>query len=102
MFFHRVESQEQETLFSTSSQENSGTHLCLPLTPTVPVTPISSVSRGELLHVSYQLLYHIMILLKGCSEKAFELVIDLTQVTSANEPDVRDTLTPHRVVSVLG
>ena len=29
-----------------------------------------------------------MTLLKNCTEKAFELVIDLTHATSLNEPDV--------------
>ena len=48
-----------------------------------------SVSRGDQLHVSYQLLYHIMTLLKSCTDKAFELVIDLTHATQSNEPDVR-------------
>ena len=48
-----------------------------------------SVSRGDQLHVSYQLLYHIMNLLKSCTDKAFELVIDLTHATQSNEPDVR-------------
>ena len=38
--------------------------------------------------MSYQLLYYIMTLLKSCTEAAFELVIDLTQVTQLNEPDV--------------
>ena len=48
-----------------------------------------SVSRGDQLHVSYQLLYHTMTLLKSCTDKAFELVIDLTHATQNNEPDVR-------------
>ena len=48
-----------------------------------------SVSRGDQLHMSYQLLYHIMTLLKSCTDKAFELVIDLTHATQSNEPDVR-------------
>ena len=49
-----------------------------------------SVSRGDQLHVSYQLLYHIMTLLKSCTDKAFELIIDLTHATQSNEPDVRE------------
>ena len=40
-----------------------------------------SPTRGDQLHMSYQLLYHIMTLLKSCADKAFELVIDLTQAT---------------------
>jgi len=47
-----------------------------------------SPTRGDQLHMSYQLLYHIMTLLKSCADKAFELVIDLTQATQYNEPDV--------------
>lgn len=37
---------------------------------------------------SHQLLYHIMTILKSCTENSFELVVDLTQATSINEPDV--------------
>lgn len=44
--------------------------------------------RGDQLHMSYQLLYHIMVLLRGCTERAFEIVIDLTQTTQHNEPDL--------------
>ena len=45
-------------------------------------------SSGDQSHTSYKLLYHVMTLLKNCTEKAFELVIDLTHATSLNEPDV--------------
>ena len=44
--------------------------------------------RGDQLSISYQLLYHIMTLLKSCTDKAFEMVIDITQATHLNEPDV--------------
>ena len=46
--------------------------------------------------MSYQLLYHMMTLLKGRSDKAFEMVVDLTQASLANEPDVsvRESLAP--------
>ena len=44
--------------------------------------------RGDQIHVSYQLLYHMMVLLKGHTERSFELIIDLTQTTQHNEPDV--------------
>ena len=37
---------------------------------------------------SHQLLYHIMTVLRSCTEKSFEIVIDLTQATQINEPDV--------------
>ena len=53
------------------------------------IMSLLSVSRGDQLHVSYQLLYHTMTLLKSCTDKAFELVIDLTHATQSNEPDVR-------------
>lgn len=56
----------------------SDMHMCMYIFP----------HRGDQLHMSYQLLYYIMTLLKSCTEKAFELVIDLTQVTQLNEPDV--------------
>ena len=46
------------------------------------------ISSGDQQHTSYKLLYHVMTLLKNCTEKAFELVFDLTHSTSINEPDV--------------
>lgn len=45
--------------------------------------------RGDQLGLSHQLLYYIMTLLKSCTDKSFEIVIDLTQATHLNEPDVR-------------
>ena len=44
--------------------------------------------RGDSISFSHQLLYHIMTLLKSCTDKSFEIVIDLTQATQINEPDV--------------
>ena len=44
--------------------------------------------RGDQMSFSHQLLYHIMTLLKSCTDKSFEIVIDLTQATQINEPDV--------------
>lgn len=49
---------------------------------------ISRKFRGDLLHVSYQILYHMMSLLKSSVGKSFELVIDLTGSTQMNEPDL--------------
>ena len=37
---------------------------------------------------SYQLLYHIMTVLRSCTDKSFEIVIDITQATQMNEPEV--------------
>ena len=48
-----------------------------------------SVCRGDQLSVSHQLLYHVMTILKSCTDKSFEIVLDLTQATQLNEPDVR-------------
>ena len=62
---------------------------------------IFSFCRGDLLNMSYQLLYHVMTLLKSCTEKAFELVIDLTQATQLNEPDVSPTPTYSYQLCVL-
>ena len=44
--------------------------------------------RGDQISFSHQMLYHIMTLLKSCTDKSFEIVIDLTQATQINEPDV--------------
>lgn len=47
--------------------------------------------RGDQVHTSNLLLYHVMSMLKsnaGC--QVFELVVDLTQATPYNEPDVSD------------
>lgn len=44
--------------------------------------------RGDQLMISHQLLYHIMTLLKSCTDQSFEIVIDLTHATQLNEPDV--------------
>ena len=44
--------------------------------------------RGDQLNISHQVLYHIMTLLKSCTEKSFEIVLDMTQATQLNEPDV--------------
>ncbi len=44
--------------------------------------------RGDQLQLSYQLLYHMMSLFKSCTERSFEIIIDLTQSTQHNEPDV--------------
>ena len=47
----------------------------------------SSPSRGD--QQSNHLLYHVMNLLKTNTRgKSFELVVDLTQASSVNEPDV--------------
>ena len=56
------------------------------------------VSSGDQPHTSYKLLYHVMTLLKNCTEKAFELVIDLTHATSLNEPDVSVAISVHYCV----
>lgn len=41
------------------------------------------------MHTSKQLLYHTMSVLKSnTTDKVFELVVDLTQATPSNEPDV--------------
>ena len=56
--------------------------------------------RGDQLSISYQLLYHIMTLLKSCTDKAFEIVIDITQATQLNEPDVSLSLMPMYVYVV--
>jgi neurofibromin 1 len=44
--------------------------------------------RGDQISFSHQMLYHIMTLLKSCTDKSFEIVIDLTQATQINEPDL--------------
>lgn len=44
--------------------------------------------KGDQLQTSYQLLYHIMLLLKSSTERSFEIVLDLTQTSQHNEPDV--------------
>jgi len=49
--------------------------------------------RGDQRRASNQLFYHMISVLKARTEKVFELVIDLTQSTLVNEPDVRITHT---------
>jgi neurofibromin 1 len=44
--------------------------------------------RGDQLRMSYQLLYHMMIVLKSRTDRSFELIIDLTQASQLNEPDL--------------
>lgn len=45
------------------------------------------------MHTSNQLLYHVMSMLKSnTSDQVFELVVDLTQASSLNEPDVSTLL----------
>ncbi len=44
--------------------------------------------RGDQRRASNQVFYHMISLLKARTEKVFELVIDLTQSTLINEPDV--------------
>ena len=50
--------------------------------------------RGDQIRTSHLLFYHLINLLKARTEKVFELVIDLTQSTQSNEPDVSTTLLP--------
>ena len=48
------------------------------------------VCRGDQVHTSNQMLYHVMNLLKSnVTDKMFEIIVDLTQAASPlNEPDV--------------
>ncbi len=45
--------------------------------------------RGDEDHTSNRLLYHVMTVLKSnVTSRVFEIVVDLTQATPFNEPDV--------------
>jgi len=58
-----------------------------PAIPPIFSLPSSLTSRGD--QQSNHLLYHVMNLLKtNTRSKSFELVVDLTQASSVNEPDV--------------
>ena len=68
-------------------------YVCMYVCMYICMTLLYYYSRGDQVHISNQLLYHVMSILKSnTSDKVFELVVDLTQASSVNEPDVSTIL----------